>query len=110
MREPPKEIHAFYAGSELVDEFYAKDFHILATDGVPWPYTTKYIRRDAITPAIAAQVLLGDDINISKMAKAMHDGPLGAGDHWFSASTEAGGWCVEMARTALKAIAQEEGK
>lgn len=42
------------------------------------------------------------DILLSKMAQAMHDGPLGADDHWFSASTKQGGWCVDMARAALE--------
>lgn len=56
-------------------------------------------------PSHAARVLLGDDMHISKMAKAMHDGPLGADDHWFSAANEQGAWCVDMARAALRAIA-----
>lgn len=108
MREPPKEIHAFYAGSELVDEFYAKDFHILATDGVPWPYTTKYIRRDAITPAIAAQVLLnGLDKRWDKSLAADTNNAR------MEAKRNGHGYVLidrEGFRAALTAIAQEEGK
>lgn len=55
----------------------------------------------------AAKVLLGDDVSLSKMAEAMHDGPLGADDHWFSASTNAGGWCLDCVRTALRALTKD---
>lgn len=55
-------------------------------------------------------MLLADDLNVSQMAKAMHDGPLMADDHWFSAATEQGGWCVDMARAALRAIAEQEAQ
>ena len=56
-------------------------------------------------PAAAARVLLGDDIQIARMAAAVHDGPLGADDHWFSAATKQGAWCVDVVRAALRAIA-----
>ncbi|MEP4960316.1 MAG: hypothetical protein ABJU19_13585 [Roseobacter sp.] len=59
---------------------------------------------------MAANVLLADDLNVSQMAKAMQDGPLMADDHWFSAATEQGGWCVDMARAALRAIAEQEAQ
>ena len=63
----------------------------------------------ALTPpdatAAAARVLLGDDIQIARMAEAIHDGPLGADVYWFSAATKQGAWCVDMVRTALRAIA-----
>lgn len=73
------------------------------------PAITAWNTRAPITPAQAAKVLLSDDLSVSKMAKAMHDGPLMADDHWFSASTAAGGWCVDMARAALRgAIAEQE--
>lgn len=63
----------------------------------------------ALTPpeatAAAARVLLGDDIQIARMAEAIHNGPLGADDHWFSAATKQGAWCVDVVRAALRAIA-----
>ena len=63
----------------------------------------------ALTPpdatAAAARVLLADDIQIARMAGAVHDGPLGADDYWFSAATERGAWCVDAVRVALRAIA-----
>ena len=63
----------------------------------------------ALTPpdltAAAARVLLADDIQIARMAGAVHDGPLGADDYWFSAATESGAWCVDAVRVALRAIA-----
>jgi hypothetical protein len=57
--------------------------------------------------AEAARVLLSDDITISKMAQAIHDGPLGADDEWFSAARPQGSWCVDAVRAALRALAQE---
>lgn len=57
--------------------------------------------------AEAARVLLSDDITISKMAQAIHDGPLGADDEWFSAARPQGAWCVDAVRAALRALAQE---
>ena len=56
--------------------------------------------------ADAAKVLLADDIAISRMAEAIHDGPLGADDHWFSAAPPQGAWCVEVARAGLSALAK----
>lgn len=41
---------------------------------------------------------------IIRMARAMHDGPLGADDHVFDATTAQGNWCMDMARAALDAI------
>lgn len=58
--------------------------------------------------AAAARVLLADDVAISRMAEAIHDGPLGANGHWFSAATKKGGWCVDVARAALRALAEQE--
>lgn len=58
----------------------------------------------------AARVLLGDDIALSKMAEAIHDGPLGADDHWFSAATKQGAWCLDVVRAALRALAQKGGE
>jgi hypothetical protein len=58
--------------------------------------------------AAAARVLLADDVAISRMAEAIHDGPLGAEGHWFSAATKQGGWCVDVARAALRALAEQE--
>lgn len=52
----------------------------------------------------AAKVILADDIAISRMAEAMHDGPLGADEYWFSAGRKAGAWCIEMARAGLNAL------
>ena len=60
-----------------------------------------------VTVQEAARVLLGDDIALSKMGEAMHNGPLGADDEWFSASTKAGGWCLDCIRAAL---AETEGE
>jgi hypothetical protein len=57
--------------------------------------------------ADAAKVLLADDIALSRMSKAMHDGPLGADEHWFSAATEAGGWCLDCVRAALRALTKD---
>lgn len=67
---------------------------------------------DAPAPAVdpvaeAARVLLSDDITISKMAQAIHDGPLGADDEWFSAARPQGAWCVDAVRASLRALAQE---
>jgi len=58
--------------------------------------------------AAAAWVLLADDVAISRMAEAIHDGPLGAEGHWFSAATEQGGWCVDVVRAGLRALAEQE--
>ncbi|MGL4196209.1 MAG: hypothetical protein ACRCSX_00390, partial [Allorhizobium sp.] len=58
--------------------------------------------------AAAAGVLLADDVAISRMAEAIHDGPLGAEGHWFSAATEQGGWCVDVVRAGLRALAEQE--
>ncbi|NNW55470.1 MULTISPECIES: hypothetical protein [unclassified Roseobacter] len=44
-----------------------------------------------------------DDL-IIRMARAMHDGPLGADDHVFDATTAQGRWCMDMAQAALDAI------
>lgn len=63
-----------------------------------------------ITPKQAAKVLLGDDITISRMAKAMHDRPLMCDEYEYRADTEAGRFCVEMAHTALRAIAEGESE
>ena len=52
-----------------------------------------------------AQLFLSDDILLSRMAKAMHDGPLQAGDYEYRADTKAGGWCLDCIREGLKAIA-----
>jgi hypothetical protein len=60
-----------------------------------------------VTVKEAARMLLADDVNLAKMAEAMHDGPLGADDHWFSAAREAGAFCVDMAREGLRALAHE---
>ena len=54
----------------------------------------------------AARVLLADDVALSKMAEAVHDGPLGADEYWFSAATPQGGWCVDVVRAALRALAE----
>lgn len=56
--------------------------------------------------AEAAKALLADDIAISRMAEAIHDGPLGADDYWFSAARPQGAWCVEVARAGLSALAK----
>lgn len=76
--------------------------------GEEWGHGGHWNTRPTITPQQAAKVLLEDDLNISKMAKAMHDGPLGADEHWFSAATEQGRWCIDMVRAALRAIAEQE--
>lgn len=55
--------------------------------------------------AQAARVLLADDVALSRMAEAVHDGPLGADDYWYSAATPQGGWCVDVVRAALRALA-----
>lgn len=64
----------------------------------------------ALTPpditAAAARALLADDVALSKMAGAVHDGPLGADDYWFSAATPQGGWCVDVVRASLRALAE----
>lgn len=70
-------------------------------------HTVEVIRKDAITPALAAEVLLGDDFILSAMAKALHDGPMGADDYTYSAATEQGKWCLDAVRAPLKAIAQQ---
>lgn len=57
-----------------------------------------------VTAQDAARVLLADDTLISRMAEAIHDGPLGADDQWFSAATPQGAWCVDVVRAALRAI------
>ena len=54
----------------------------------------------------AARRILSDDITISHMAQALHDGPLGADDHWFSAARPQGAWCVDAVRVVLRAIAE----
>ena len=61
-----------------------------------------------ITAQDAARRILSDDIAISHMAQALHDGPLGADDYWFSAARPQGAWCVDAVRVVLRAIA--EGK
>ena len=66
-------------------------------------------RTSTLSPvAAAAGVLLADDVAISRMAEAIHDGPLGAEGHWFSAATEQGGWCVDVVRAGLRALAEQE--
>ena len=55
----------------------------------------------------AARRILSDDIAISHMAQALHDGPLGADDHWFSAARPQGAWCVDAVRVALRAITED---
>lgn len=52
----------------------------------------------------AAATILSDDIALSRMAQGMHDGPLGANDHWFSAARPQGAWCLDMARAGLRAL------
>lgn len=59
-----------------------------------------------LTVQDAARRILSDDIAISHMAQALHDGPLGADDYWFSASRPQGGWCVDAVRVVLRAIAE----
>lgn len=61
-----------------------------------------------LTVQDAARHILSDDIAISHMAQALHDGPLGADDYWFSAARPQGAWCVDAVRVVLRAIA--EGK
>ena len=57
---------------------------------------------------VAATLLINDDFAISKMAEAIHDGPLGADDHLFSAARPQGAWCVEVVRAALRALKGDE--
>ena len=67
--------------------------------------------RDALKPLTvqdAARRILSDDIAISHMAQALHDGPLGADDYWFSAARPQGAWCVDAVRVVLRAIAGGE--
>lgn len=59
-----------------------------------------------LTVQDAARRILSDDIAISHMAQALHDGPLGADDHWFSAARQQGAWCVDAVRVVLRAIAE----
>lgn len=59
-----------------------------------------------LTVQDAARRILSDDIAISHMAQALHDGPLGADDHWFSAARPQGAWCVDAVRVVLRAIAE----
>lgn len=66
------------------------------------------IPRDEITPQMAAEVLLGDDVNLARMAEAMHDGPLGADDYQFSIVTKSGEFCVDCIRAALTAIKESK--
>ena len=66
------------------------------------------ISQAPITPQQAAKVLADDDIALSRMAKAMHDGPLLADEHEYRADTKAGSWCLDMARAALRAMAEGE--
>jgi len=101
--------------NNYIDEHGIFDWETGATEfpgnGEEWvadqEETAEAIR--ALTPpdlaAAAARVLLGDDIQIARMAAAVHDGPLGADDHWFSAATKQGAWCVDVVRAALRAIA-----
>lgn len=81
-------------GAELLDAYHA------ALSPVP--------QADPVRGA--AQVLLDDDISLSKMAEAVHDGPLGADDHRFSAATKQGAWCLDVVRAALRALAQKGGE
>lgn len=62
----------------------------------------------SVSIAEAAEVLLGDDIAISRMAEAIHDGPLGADDFEFSAARPQGAWCVDVVRAALRALKEGE--
>lgn len=59
-----------------------------------------------LTVQDAALRILSDDIAISHMAQALHDGPLGADDYWFSAARPQGAWCVDAVRVVLRAIAE----
>ena len=59
-----------------------------------------------VTVQDAARRILSDDIAISHMAQALHDGPLGADDHWFSAARPQGAWCVDAVRVVLRAISE----
>ena len=61
---------------------------------------------DGFTVQDAARHILSDDIAISHMAQALHDGPLGADDYWFSAARPQGAWCVDAVRVVLRAIAE----
>lgn len=58
-----------------------------------------------ITVQEAAEVLLSNDIAIACMAEGIHDGPLMADDHEFSAARPQGSWCVDAVRAALRALA-----
>lgn len=69
-------------------------------------------RAAMLSPTVqeAARVLLNDDISLSRMSKAMHDGPLGADEYEYRASTKAGGWCLECVRAALRALTEQDGE
>lgn len=69
-------------------------------------------KKTEISPTVAeaAKVLLGDDIALSRMAKAMHDGPLGADEYEYRADTKQGEWCLEMVRAGLRALAAQTGE
>ncbi|MEM6465604.1 MAG: hypothetical protein AAF679_03735 [Pseudomonadota bacterium] len=56
-----------------------------------------------------AKELLADDIAISQMAKAIHDGPLLADEYEYRADTKAGGWCVDCVRAAILALLPQTG-
>lgn len=72
------------------------------------PLPSSAIEPAPVTPAQAAKVLLNDDIALSKMAEAMHDGPLGADEYAYSAANKQGAWCLDCVREALRALAQEQ--
>lgn len=55
----------------------------------------------------AAKVLLSDDIALSRMARAIHDGPLLADEYEYRADTKAGGWCLDCVRVGLRALTQQ---
>lgn len=55
----------------------------------------------------AAMVLLNDDVALSRMAEAMHDGPLMANDFEFSVEKPTGAWCLDMVRAGLRALQGE---
>lgn len=97
----------FAAGKEAAAQMAEDWFYDPENDVVTDVRLRDAIR--ALTPpgatAAAARVLLADDIQIARMAGAVHDGPLGADDYWFSAATERGAWCVDAVRVALRAIA-----
>lgn len=75
-----------------------------------WEVTPLYAALEVqpLTVQDAARRILSDDIAISHMAQALHDGPLGADDYWFSAARPQGAWCVDAVRVVLRAIV--EGK